>query len=250
MSKQVDGGKWMQTYPLQFTEVRYTAVWSLLLTLLLIGLFASLSLAGPVMAAPAPTRELAAQVITSAVTPTYAITGQVRPVGGFPLAGVVIYAGSQYSTTLDAAGFYTLTGVLSGAYTIRGELVSPSPCVAYLFEPITRSVQTPPSIGGQDFKVFQGHADPAPVQGRVTDSNGAPIAGVSIGGIGAVTDAAGWFESGEMSGCDSYTLTPQKLGFTFAPPTLTVTQPNVGGIWFVGTDHFQYTYLPLVASTR
>lgn len=108
----------------------------------------------------------------------------------------------------------------------------------------------PPSAASQDFKVFSGHADPAPVQGSVTYSDGAPIAGVTISGLGVETDAGGWFESGLMFTCGTYTLSPQKPGFTFAPPSLTVTQPNVSGIHFIGTDTFKHSYLPMVVNAK
>src|SRR5690349_21721714 len=102
MSKQFDGAKRMQTYSSQFTGVRYTAVRSVLLTLLLLmGLFASLSFAAPAMVIPTPTHRLSSPFSTGELTPTYVITGQVRSFDDFPLDGLVIYAGSQYSTTLD-----------------------------------------------------------------------------------------------------------------------------------------------------
>jgi len=123
----------MHTYLLQSTGIRQKALWSVALALiLLIALCASLSLGEPAMAAPVPTHPLPAQFSTGEVSTTYLITGQVRPAGGFTdLSRAIIYAGSQYSATLDPDGFYTMTGVVSGTYEITGEIPSPSPCTFF-----------------------------------------------------------------------------------------------------------------------
>jgi len=81
------------------------------------------------------------------------------------ISRAIIYAGSQYSATLDPNGFYILTGVLSGTYEIRGEIPNNDPCEFYAFEPFSQSVQVPPSAARQDFEVFRGVIDPGPVQG-------------------------------------------------------------------------------------
>jgi protocatechuate 3,4-dioxygenase beta subunit len=76
---------------------------------------------------------------------TYAISGRVTDTGGNPVAGVIISAGEEYSATTDSQGYYTISEVVSGTYTVTASLEG------YRFEPITRTVSVPPDAVGQDF---------------------------------------------------------------------------------------------------
>ncbi len=155
----------MPTNPLHFIRIRYPAVWSVVLALLLlIALFASLPLAKPVLATSEPPRALSTQFISSELSTTYLITGQVRTEDG--LTGIfpymILHAGDQYSATLDPHGFYTMTGVVSGVYEIRGELTGYWPYDVYLFEPSSRRVRIPPITASQDFTILHAAIDPFP----------------------------------------------------------------------------------------
>jgi hypothetical protein len=79
---------------------------------------------------------------------------------------------------------------------------------------------------------------PSAVSGRVTTANNTPIAGVTISagaGRSASTDSNGNYTlSGLVAG--SYTLTPSKSGYAFAPATRSVNvPPGQSGLNFSGT---------------
>ncbi len=74
----------------------------------------------------------------------HSITGRVTDEGQ-PLSRVVLTANNALSTTTQASGTYTFTGLISGTYTIRPLLTG------YSFLPATRTVELPPDVSGQDF---------------------------------------------------------------------------------------------------
>lgn len=75
---------------------------------------------------------------------TYQVSGHIRDDHGAPLPGVVVTNGSR-SATADAGGAYTLTGLITGTYTLTPTLSG------WSFTPVTRAVSVPPSATGQDF---------------------------------------------------------------------------------------------------
>jgi len=79
---------------------------------------------------------------------------------------------------------------------------------------------------------------PAIVSGKITDANGAALAGVKVStntGVSATTDSSGNYTiNGLLAG--PYTLTPSLAGYTFSPVTRNVTiPPNATGINFTAT---------------
>jgi alpha-tubulin suppressor-like RCC1 family protein/pimeloyl-ACP methyl ester carboxylesterase len=76
---------------------------------------------------------------------TYAISGQVRDANNNPISGVTLSAGLGLSATTDASGYYTITNVISDAYTL-----TPSKS-GYTFAPKERLVSVPPDVTGKDF---------------------------------------------------------------------------------------------------
>jgi hypothetical protein len=74
----------------------------------------------------------------------YSISGHVEDSTGSPIPYVRLTAGA-YSAFTDAAGDYSITGVLTGTYTL-----APSKA-GYTFTPETRTVTVPPDATGQDF---------------------------------------------------------------------------------------------------
>jgi inhibitor of cysteine peptidase len=77
---------------------------------------------------------------------TYAIRGRVTDGAGNGVAGVTISDGTRSATT-DAQGFYALSGVPAGAYTL-----TPSRD-GYAFAPASRTVTVAGEVSGQDFTV-------------------------------------------------------------------------------------------------
>ncbi len=76
---------------------------------------------------------------------TYAISGTVTTSGGTGISGVSVSNGST-STTTNASGAYTLSGVANGTYTLTPSLSG------YTFSPTTRSVTvSSANVTGQNF---------------------------------------------------------------------------------------------------
>jgi len=76
---------------------------------------------------------------------TYSISGRVSAAGDKPIAGVTVSVTGGSSAVTDAAGEYTLSDLLPGAYTL---MASKS---GYSFAPTSMEVNLPPAASGQDF---------------------------------------------------------------------------------------------------
>lgn len=74
----------------------------------------------------------------------FSIFGQISDNLNQPIAGVTI-SGSASSTTSDESGIYTITGLITGTYT----LIPSKP--GYSFIPPSRTVSVPPNTPGVDF---------------------------------------------------------------------------------------------------
>lgn len=78
---------------------------------------------------------------------TYTISGRVTEAGGFiGILGATVWAGATRSTTTDANGNYTFTGLPAGTYAIRPEKAP------YAFSPPSRTVSVPGDQTGVDFR--------------------------------------------------------------------------------------------------
>ncbi|CAG0980918.1 partial Clostripain, partial [Anaerolineae bacterium] len=76
---------------------------------------------------------------------TYDIAGQVRRINSTSISGVAILASPNISATTDVSGYYTITGLITGTYTITPTKAG------YIFSPPSRTVSVPPDATGQDF---------------------------------------------------------------------------------------------------
>lgn len=83
---------------------------------------------------------------TSTPTSGYSISGTVRTSTQAALGGVTIRDAAGHSTTTDASGSYTLSGLAAGQYTLTPTKSGMS------FSPATRSISVPPGATGQDFQ--------------------------------------------------------------------------------------------------
>jgi inhibitor of cysteine peptidase len=167
------------------------------------------------------------------------VSGRVTDSAGNGVAGVTVSDGTRSATT-DAQGFYALSGVPAGAYTLTPSLDG------YAFAPASRPVTVTGELSGQDFTAtLVTHA----VRGRVTDNAGNGVAGVTIsdGTRSVMTDAQGFYAlSGVPAG--AYTLTPSRDGYAFAPASRTVTVAGdlSGQDFTVSSSTGQYrVFLPL-----
>jgi hypothetical protein len=149
---------------------------------------------------------------------TYSISGNA----GTASASVSRGAGS---TTADAGGAYSFTGLAAGTYTITP---SKSGCT---FTPTSRSVTVGPNATAQDFTA----SCTAPTF-SISGNAGTASATVSTGAVSTTADASGNYTlSGLANG--TYTVTPSKSGCTFSPvnASVTVSGANVTGRNFTAT---------------
>jgi PKD domain len=166
-----------------------------------------------------------------------AVTGASVPTtisDGYRTAQTVL-SGSTWSYNIGPmpAGSYTLTATTAG-YTVTPGFANP--VVVSTSNVTGRNFTATPS--GTTFSVG----------GTVTTSAGAALAGVVVsdGARTATTDAAGAYLIGGVP-AGSYTLTPQRAGYTFAPASLSVSVSTAN----VAAQNFTATALnqaPSIAS--
>ena len=143
--------------------------------------------------------------------PGYMLSGRVSDSQGNPIPGVTVSSGTAGSATTDYSGAYALTGLAAGTY-----ILTPSKS-GYTLSPASRTVTVPPTATGQDFTAIPITYS---VEGKVTDSNGAALADVSISdgsGHTSPTSADGKYVlTGLLPG--THTITPSKSGYISHPP--------------------------------
>jgi ELWxxDGT repeat protein len=145
---------------------------------------------------------------------TYTISGRVTDGAGNGVAGVTVSAGERSATT-DASGFYALSGLPTGVYTLTATRSG------YQITPASRTVTVNDHLNGQDFTAT---LLTYTIGGRVTDGAGNGVAGVTVsaGERSATTDASGFYAlSGLPTGV--YTLTATRSGYQITPASRTVT---------------------------
>jgi len=175
--------------------------------------FAPASLSFSVSGADATTKDF----VATAVSATYDLSGTVS---GATAQGVTMTLGgaAPQTTTTAANGTYSFTGLANGSYT-----VTPSKA-GYTFSPaLLAFTMSGGNATGKDFV-----ATAVPVTYRILGTvSGATAQGVTmtLGGAASqttTTAANGTYSfTGLASG--SYTVTPSKVGYAFAPGSLTFT---------------------------
>jgi subtilisin family serine protease/PKD repeat protein len=172
------------------------------------------------------------------VGPTYSIAGRVVNNTAQPMLSVLVASSSGGAAYTDASGYYTLTNLNTGTYTLTPTFSG------YTFSPVTRTVSVPPSATNQDFTGTPVAGPTYSISGRVTDGIN-PIVGVSLSigaGGSATTDASGYYTLTNVA-AGMYTLVPTKNGYTFSPPSRAVSvPPDVANQNFVGTVNVGPTY--------
>jgi hypothetical protein len=149
----------------------------------------------------------------------HTIGGRVADAANNPLPNVTVtLSGSQAATTTtDANGNYSF-GVPAGAsYTVTPALVN------YTFAP---SSQTFNNLSADRTANFTATLNRHAIGGRVADAGNNGVAGVTVtlsGGQAATTttDAAGNYAFPNLTAGSSYTVTPGRNSYTFAPPSRT-----------------------------
>ena len=159
---------------------------------------------------------------STAVPTTFSIQGSISK-DGFAVPGVKLFittGGIQFdSTTTGQDGAYSFANLHAGEYTLRPGLAG------YTFSPVTRTITVPPDATAVNFTAT---VTPTTfnLSGPLTADHGNALGGVKI----SVSNGAGSFTTdsngnygflGLNSG--TYTITPSKTGYTFSPPSRTVT---------------------------
>jgi hypothetical protein len=158
--------------------------------------------------------------ILPAQGPTYSVSGNLSPAGSGSGATVKLSVSGTTiaTTTADASGNYTFTGLANGNYT-----VTPSKS-GFTFTPPNQAV----TINGANAPPVNFTAQPVPtysISGVITPAASGSGTTVTLSGAfstSTTADASGNYTfTGLANG--SYTVTPSKSGFTFTPPNQAVT---------------------------
>ena len=150
--------------------------------------------------------------------PKYRLSGRVTDPNGNPLNGVsVSLTGTQTGNAFtDSNGNYAFENLRSdGNYTVTPSRTN------YGFTPPSRTYNT---LAGDTTANFTGELLKYTLSGRVVDSSGAGVGGVTVQLSGsqtrtAQTDSAGNYSFADVRATGSYTLTPSKTFYNFSPPS-------------------------------
>ena len=179
------------------------------------------------------------------------ISGTVL-VGGAPLSGVVM-SGLPDGTVTDALGAYSATVAVDFSGTVTPVLTG------YTFDPLSRTYTN--LTTNQTAQDYTATLLSYTVSGTVT-LEAAGLAGITMAGLpgNPVTDGTGFYQATVSHGT-SFTVTPTHVDYTFTPtsrtytgitgsqanqdyaatpivvPAITVTSPNGGERWSVGSTH-------------
>ena len=157
------------------------------------------------------------------VAATYSLSGRVTDAGAQAVAGVNVHLSGSATAdaTTDAAGNYAFGGLPQG-----GNFVLTPSKTGYGFAPPSRAVNNLQS--DQANLDFTGALNTYTVTGTVVDGGGTALAGVNVhlsgSAVGDVlTDALGNYSFAGLTHGGSFTLTPSKNGYSFNPPSRTVS---------------------------
>jgi hypothetical protein len=139
---------------------------------------------------------------------------------GIPGVSVSLSGAQTATTTTDSGGNYSFTNLpAGGTYTVRAVLQY------YSFNPDS---QTYPALESNQNTTFIATLNTHTISGRVANTSGVPLAGVtvalsgSLGPISSITTSAdGTYSFGSLSAGSSYVVAVSKRDYTFNPPTRT-----------------------------
>jgi hypothetical protein len=148
---------------------------------------------------------------------TYTISGRVM-FYSLGSSGVTVSAGVS-STTTDANGYYTLSGLPNGSYT-----VTPTKSGGYNHTPASRPVTiSGANVTGQDFSSGGAYG----IYGSVT-MGGTGVSGVGMSVVWLAGTSSGNSAANGSYGVygfpnGTYTVTPSKAGYAFSPTSISAT---------------------------
>jgi uncharacterized repeat protein (TIGR01451 family) len=156
----------------------------------------------------------------SATLNTHAVSGRVADGANSPLAGVsVALSGSRSATTTtDASGNFAFASLpAGGTYTVTPASAN------HTFTPPSRTFA---NLSSNQTGDFAGTLKTFAISGRVADAANGSLAGVGVTLSGAQsaaaqTDASGNYSFPGLPAGGTYTVTPSKANYNFAPPSRT-----------------------------
>lgn len=155
--------------------------------------------------------------VSGAITPTNSGMGALVSLDGTSAAdGSTVHS----TATAGTSGTYTISSVPNGSYT-----VTPTKD-GYTFGPASQSVTITNANGTANFTATA--IATFTISGTVSSSTDGPGTLLTLSGSPTLTttaDASGNYKFTGLSN-NTYTVTPSKTGFTFNPPSLTVTVSN------------------------
>ena len=147
---------------------------------------------------------------------TYSITGKIDGAGGNG-ATVRLSGGATVSTTADASGNFSFSGLTDGGYTVTVTKTG------YTFTPASAAVNLSGSNQTVSFTsaaVVQTYTISGTISGA--GGNGATVALTGASTANTTADASGKFSFSGLSD-GSYTVTVTRTGYTFTPASAPVT---------------------------
>jgi len=166
---------------------------------------------------------------TAQAIPTWSISGTISPTAGGSGATVKLSGAATASTTTDANGNYSFSGLPNGSYT-----VTPS-STGYTFTPGNQAVTL--NGASQTGVNFSAQAIPTwSIFGSISPSTNAGGATVTLSGAASSSTTADSNGNYTFTGLanGAYTVTPGKAGFAFTPASqqVTVSGANASNVNF------------------
>jgi len=175
------------------------------------------------------------------VTTTFTISGTISPTAGGNGATVALSGVASATTTANASGVYTFTGLANGTYT-----VTPSH-TGYTFSPVSQiAMVNGANVSGINFTATVQTVPTFSISGTISPTAGGSGATVVLSGVvtaSTTTDSSGNYSfSGLANG--NYAVTPNHTGYTFSPTSQSapVNGANVTGINFTATAQTAPTF--------
>src|SRR6266566_1643669 len=158
----------------------------------------------------------------------FSLSGTINPAAAGNGAAVALSGAASATSTADNSGNYNFAGLPNGSY-----MVTPKQ-TGYAFTPGNQSTTVNgANVSGVNFTAT---SQTFSISGTITPVAGASGATVTLSGAASATTTANSSGAYTLSGLTSgsYTITPGNAGYTFTPPSqsVTVSGANVSGANF------------------
>ena len=164
-------------------------------------------------------------------TSTYTLSGTISPSSSGAGSTVTLTGAASMAVTADSSGNYSFTGLPNGSYTI-----TPSKS-GFTFSPSSlNATVNGANLSGRNFSATVIPPQTYSISGTVSPLASGPGTLLTLSGASSATataDSSGNYAFSGI-GTGSYTVTPSKSGYTFTPPSssLSISSSNVTGVNF------------------